>query len=647
MSSLLAGLGLVGVSPSQAPAQPVGAGELPRAIRREVPITDAIARAFAAGTRDRTGRPGANYWQLEADYAIDVRVDESTGELHGRQTVTVRNGSPEALDRLVFRLDHNLFRADAARDGSTPAETTDGMVVLACSVGGTAVPRTSGWTGTVAQFRLPKPIAAGGQGEVELQWRTRLPGGDGGRGHRMTQRWDLRVFQPTQWYPRLAKFDDLRGWNLDPYLGPSEFYNNFGRFDVRIDVPAGWLVSGTGVLQNADAVLAPAVRERLAAVLASGEEGFVVTAEQRGAGLATAPGDRLVWRYLAERVNDFAWATSAEYVWRAQAVAIPGRGPVPVHQFFLPERARLFARAGAAASHALRFYSGLLVPYPFPQLTFQDGPSDGMEYPMVVNSNQGAADHEIAHQWWPMLVGNNETRHGWMDEGLNMYTNILSDAARRGRVANLDGRGQLYGRVWGDEDEPPMVWNANQAGRQYGFVTYEKAPMMLSMLGGLVGDERVQAALRAFAQTWAYKHPSPWDFAFFVERELGVELGWFWNGWLWQCQSVDGRLLAVREVGSGGEAGVDVVVRQDGDMPAPIVLRVAFDPAGPAAVLPAGAVRREDGTVDVVTPVAVWFDGRREHTVPLRFGGAVVTAVTLDPAGRFPDRERADNVWSR
>jgi hypothetical protein len=655
---------------AQAPQSPV-AGQIPgqssqlppRAIRRDVPLTDSIQRAYAAGTRDRTGAPTAKYWQLEADYAIDVRLDELTGTLHGKQTITVRNGSPDALDRLVLRLDHNLFRPEAARDGSTPAETTDGMVVTALAVDGVAAslgpgggsnpaaakaPRATGLTQTVASVRLVKPIPAGGSANVDIEWHTKLPGGDGGRGHRMTQRWDLRVFQPTQWYPRLAKYDDLRGWVTSPYLGPSEFYNNFGRFDVRIDVPGGWLVSGTGLLKNAEAVLSPKVRERLAVVTKADDEVTVVDVDERGAGKATAVGDRLVWNFVAERVNDFAWATSLDYVWHATRATIPAGGvaqggPVPIHMLFVPERARLFRRAGDTARHALEFYSELIAPYPFPQLTMQDGPSDGMEYPMVVNSNQGAADHEIAHQWWPMMVGNDETRYGWMDEGFNMYMNLWSDAHRRGRQANLDGRGQLYGRVCGDEDEPPMMWNANQAGSMYGFVTYEKTPMMLSMLGGLVGDDKVVAALRVYAREWAFKHPSPWDFAFLMQRELGVELGWFWNSWLFRCQSVDGRIARVRDL----DGGMEVVVAQDGEMPSPIVLRVDFDPAGAEPNLPSGAIALDGAAAEITVPVEVWFDGRREHTVTLPFGKAKVTKVTLDPGGRFPDKERGDNAWVR
>jgi hypothetical protein len=303
----------------------------------------------------------------------------------------------------------------------------------------------------------------------------------------------------------------------------------------------------------------------------------------------------------------------------------------------------MFQRAGAIARHALEFYSALWIPYPFPQLTMQDGPSSGMEYPMVINSNQGAADHETGHQWWPMMVGNNETWYGWMDEGFNQYMNILSDAHRNGKAPNLDGRGQSYGQMSGNESEPPMMWNANYAGDQYGFQTYGKAPLMLSMLGGIVGDEAVQKAMREYARTWAFKHPSPWDFAFCLQRELGVDLGWFWYYWLWTTESVDGSIQDVRE--EGGETVV--IVRQDGQMPSPVVLKVEFEKDGPEPAAMPNARMQDDGSAIVTWPVDVWFDGKRTFAAKLAFGARRIAKLTLDPKGRFPDANLRDNVWPR
>ncbi len=633
-----------------------------RAIRRDMPMTRSIRRAFAANTRNYTGKPGQNYWQLQTDFTIEARLDRESHSIFGKEKILIHNNSKDELTRIVLRLDHNIFRPRIQRGSSVPAELTEGMVITRMTIDGkpinlssqsggrgrwsrnrTSGNSASGLQSTIASVQLAKPIPAGSKATLAIDWHTKLPGGNAGRGHRMTQRWDDTLFQPTQWFPRLAKYDDLNGWNTSPYLGPAEFFNNFGRFDVRIDVPAGWIVSATGVLQNPKQVLTKTARERLKDVLKSDDEIFIVNAAEQGPGKATVNGDRLSWHYVADMVNDFAWATAENFVWKATRATIPGKGPIPIHMVFLPERASRFARAGSISRHALEFYSQLWVPYPFPQLTLQDGPSAGMEYPMVINSNQGAADHEVAHQWWPMMVGTNETMYGWMDEGFNTYMNILSGAHSRGRKPSLDGRGQSYGLRAGDESEPPMMWITNYAGPQYGFQTYSKAPLMLSMLGGIYGDEAVQAAMREYARVWAFKHPSPWDFAFFMSNALGADLGWFWYYWLWTTESVDGSIAEV--TGEGSETVA--TIHQSGQMPSPVVLLVEFAPNGPPIKLMDNAVSVSQNEVQVTFPVEVWFDGNRDFLARLQLGDRVITKITLDPAGRFPDNNKSDNVWQR
>lgn len=645
-------------APRAAPA--VMASDVPRAIRRDVPLTNSIREALEAGTRDRSGRPGSNYWQLQTDFAINAKLDPATQTITGSETITIHNNSPRALNEIVLRLDHNIFRGLVPRGLSTPAENTAGMVVTRIVVNGDAVdlaasghggrgrgnagPRlsASGLDTTSARITLAKPIDAKATAKLEIDWRTKLPGGPNGRGHRMTQRFEDRLFQPTQWFPRLAKYDDLHGWDTSIYLGPAEFYNNFGRFDVKIDVPAGWIVTGTGILQNPEQVLTTQARERLSNVLASDDVVTIVGPDELGPGKSTASGERLVWHFVAAMVNDFAWATARDFVWKATRATIPGKGPVPIHMVHLPERANLFANAGPVTRHALEFYSKLWAPYPFPQLTLQDGPSAGMEYPMVINSNQGAADHEAAHQWWPMMVGTNETRYGWMDEGFDQYMNILSAADSRGVQPNLNGLGQSYGRTSGDEDEPPMMWAANWAGHMYGFQTYGKTPLMLSMLGGIVGDAEVQRAMRVYTKEWSWKHPSPWDYIFLMNRELKQDLNWFWYYWLWTTESVDSSIANVTNTGSR----YSVTVRQDGQMPSPVVLRVQLAREGGAVKPPANA-RMIDPTTAVVTwPVDVWFSGSRTFEATFDFGRPAAT-ITFDPDCRFPDRQPADNVWPK
>jgi hypothetical protein len=676
-------------TPPQASA-PSGSNGVERLVQRTIPMTPIIRRAFAAGTRDSSGRPGRNYWQLRTDYTINVRLDPATQRLTGSETVVIRNNSPDTLHQIGLRLDMNHFLFNVPRAAPwAPSELTDGMVLTRVTIDGREVTINppagtgrgglppgmipmSGARSTVARIgNNPTPqqpatvtVLPRSTTTLQIDWNHKIPGGPGGSGHRMTQRWGDTLFQPTQWYPRVAVYDDLRGWDPELYLGPSEFYNNFGRFDVRIDVPAGWIVSGTGILQNPQEVLTAAQRDRLARVLTTDSITVISGPSEVGPGQATAAGDRLVWHMVADTVNDFAWATAKKYVWTATRATIPGKGPVPIHMVYLPGDSTLYRNAGPVTRHALEFYSKLWFPYEFPKFTLQDGPSAGMEYPMVINSNQGAADHEAGHQWWPMTVSNNETWYGWMDEGFNQYMNIPSGAESRalgittGRGGNanaapyegpatpslFDMRGQSYGSSAAalGESESPMMWNANYAGPpSYSFTTYGKTPLMLSMLGGIVGDTAVQRAHAEWGRAWRFKHPSPWDYMFSMNRSLGRDLSWFWYYWLFTTETVDGSLQSVSMAGNRAT----VTVRQDGGMPSPVVLKVELGGSGTAT--PMSNAKMIDANTAIVTyPVDVWFGGSRTFVASLDFGRPI-QKITLDPNGRFPDRNVSDNTWPR
>jgi hypothetical protein len=639
-----------------------------RAIRRDIPLTDMIRSAFAAGTRDSSGRPGPRYWQLWTDYTITAKLDPTTGVVTAHERVVVQNPSDSAMSGITLRLDQNLFAAGEARAQAMPELTeTDGMRVTSLSVNGQAIDpnpqptmRTVTRGGQTFQFMAPPPydlrltsasiplaapVPAHGSFTLEADWHFTVPRiPPRTRGVRMGA-WGDSLFQVAQWYPRVAVFDDLRegGWDTEPYLGPSEFYNNFGRFDVRLDVPAGWLVGATGVLQNGAEVLTATARERLSHVLESDSTVSIVGADDVGPGKSTAAGDRLVWHFVADTAGDFAWGTSSRYVWDATRATIPGKGPVPINLLYVPWRAQQFAQASTIARHALQFYSGLWIPYAFPVLTLADGPENGMEYPMIIFSAAGASDHEAGHEWWPMTLGTNETWYPFMDEGFNQYMNILSGADRMGRPAMLDGIGQSYGQVSGNEREAPLMWDANYGGPMYGFQGYEKAPMMLSMLGGVVGDSAVQRAMREYAQAWRFKHPSPWDYAFSMDRALGRDLGWFWYSWLFTTETVDGSIAGARI--TGGRA--TVTIREDGQMPSPVVLAVHFAPKGPRIRPMKNARVVDDSTAIVTWPVDVWFGGSRTFVAKLDFGARRIERIVFDPHCRFPDRNVDDNTWPR
>jgi hypothetical protein len=560
---------------------------------------------------------------------------------------------------VVLRLDQNLFRGTNPRADAVE-EITGGLHLTKLVLNGTVIDLTDTQPSAIpgsnrrgpsiadviketsARFNLPTPIAPKSSGTMEAEWSFRMPlYPEGARGDRLG-RWGDSLYQVAQWYPRFAVYDDLRGWDTEPYLNGSEFYNNFGHFDVSIDVPGGWLVGATGVLQNPNEVLTASAIEKLNHLRADSATN-IISANERGPGKATAAGDRLVWHFVADSVADFAWGASSNFVWDAGLAVIPGRAPVPVNYFYLPGHAAQFATGVPIVTHALEFYSKLWMPYAFPQLTAVDGPENGMEYPMFIMSSARAADHEVGHQWWPMTVGVNETWYPFMDEGFNNFMNILSRADVDHKAPVLDGLGQSYGQFSGNEREAPLMWNANYGGPMYAFQGYSKAGMMLSMLGGIVGDSAMLGAMSDYAKAWRFKHPSPWDYAFFMSNALHRDLGWFWNYWLFTTESVDGSIQNVTTRGNR----TTVTVRQDGEMPSPVVLEVDLAGKRAAQKLPANARMIDDSTAIVTYPVDVWFSGKRTFDAVLDFGGRKISKITLDPAKRFPDKNAADNVWPR
>jgi hypothetical protein len=323
-----------------------------------------------------------HYWQLWMEYTINVRLDPATSTITGRETIKLTTTATARSRPFSSGSIRNIFRGENPRGASVPAENHEGFVITDLKVDGSAVdprgsdraaadsgagpaaggPSISGLHLTSARLNLANPIASKGVATLELAWHNKLAGG-AGAGHRMTLRWGDSLYQVAQWYPRVAVYDDLRGWDLEPYLGPSEFYNNFGRFDVNIDVPSGWIVAATGVLRNPTQVLSNTARERLSRVLESDSTRTIVGADETLA--SPGGGDRQVWHFVADTVNDFAWATARHWVWQATRATIPGRGPIPVNVYYLPGRAAQFANAGPILRHALEFYSKLWMPTRF------------------------------------------------------------------------------------------------------------------------------------------------------------------------------------------------------------------------------------------------------------------------------------------
>jgi hypothetical protein len=602
-----------------------------RLVRRDLPMTTAFRKAYAAGTRDSAGAPGRRYWQQKVDYRIDATVDPATNQVRGRELISLHNTTPDTLKTIVLRMYQNYFSARVKRSAYI-TDITDGVTVERLAVNGAAITlgdsRQYSLNETIATVTPAAPIPPGATATIDAAWRFTVPLVDTTvRGQRMG-RYGSYLYQIAQWYPQVAMYDDIRGWDTDPYIGNAEFNNQFGSFDVRITAPGGWLLGATGNLENPAQVYSKRTLDRLALAMRVDTTVLVVNESERGAS-ATAAGSTLTWHFTAPLVNDFAFAVSRDYAFDAARASVPGKGTIPLYVLYLPHHTNY--RKNNTAQYfrrAIEEFSRILFPYEFSQGTIADGPETGMEYPMIIfnGSGLGVTVHETGHQWFPMTVGSNETRYGFMDEGFDDYLSSIAVARISNQPVNLQTRSTGYRRIAGTELEAPMMWPSLYAGPGLGVQVYSKAEIALNALGGVVGDSAVGRALAKYAGDWKYRHPTPYDFFFSMNRSLGKNLDWFWYQWFFTTNTVD---QAIESVSVQGSDAV-ITVRDNGEMAMPVILWIDFT----------------DGSNETVTLGAEhWLAGSRTiaRRIPLR--GRALRSASLDPENRFQDLNRDDNVW--
>lgn len=605
-------------------------------------------RAIARGTRTERGVPGPRYWTNTAEYRLVARVDPKARILQGDATIRYANRSPDTLREIHVDLLQNHHAPGVVRN--EPAEVTGGVVLERVAVEGqTLRPSEEGVgyrvDGTRMVIALPHPLAPGGSVTLEMRWRFRLPAA--GIGGRMGAQGDSLLYL-AYWYPQVAVYDDVVGWHPDPFRGTAEFYQDFARYEVEIVAPVGYAVQATGRLLNPEEVWAPAVLARWAAVQRSDSPVVILPESERGRGTRTAADGWLRWRFVADSVRDVAFVATRASVWEAARTAIgdrngDGRPDSTVAVVLYRPGAVRWRQALGYVRHAIAFlsqYTGF--PYPWPHITAVEGGGivgGGMEYPMMTLIGDYTAApplalyavvaHELAHMWIPMIVSTDERRYGWMDEGsTTFHENEARNAfaPQAGDAHAGDRESYLRAARLGREGEILRWSDFHYDLGAYVIASYPKPAMLLRLLQRWLGEAQFGALWRGFLRTWAYRHPYPWDFFNYVENATGRDLDWFWRAWYDETWTLDQAIAAV-DVGADG--AVHVTIRDRGDAPAPVTVRVT---------------RRGGGTETRDVPVDVWLRGTR--TAVVTFGpGAPPTRVELDPDGLWPDVDRSNNVW--
>ena len=646
---LLFALALVG-APAQAQQAPSGsdaatATDTRRAIPYPIDTRIAFDQAVDAGTRTRTGEPGPEYWTNEAHYDLEARITPSDSMLHGSGTVTYVNNSPDSLRSVIVHLRQNLHKKGQER--TRQAEVTGGMTVDRVTYEGSEMQQVTsrqqlrelgmGYTitGTRMTMILPDQVAPGDSVDMGFEWGFRVPGEDN---FRMGQ--DGEVYYLAYWYPHVAVYDDVDGWVAELYQGDGEFYMGYGDYEVDVTFPEGWLVGATGTLQNAEDVLTERSQRRLQQAAETKDVVSIVGTEERGAGSATAEAANddgtLTWQFQADNVRDFAFGASAEYVWDATH-AETGEGTAMVHAMYRPS-ASSWGRSAEFSQFSVEHLSEMLMPYPYPQMTAVEGIiGGGMEFPMMTlvggegrseRSLFGVTYHEISHMWFPMIVGTNEKRHAWLDEGTTTF-NESEGASEFFDTDEWDPSNQWYYRFAGTTVEAPSVRHADlypPEGPSRVYASYGKPAAMLHALRGILGDEVFFEAYREYVDRWAYKHPSPYDFFNTFEDVADRELDWFWRGAFYEPWSLDHAIASVDTSG-----GAPVVTIEDRDkLVMPVIVQATY----------------EDGrTITRRVGVGAWMSGQR--TVEVTLAPGTLTRVDLDPNQYLPDVDRTNNDWTR
>jgi len=600
--------------------------------------------------RSGSGVPGPMFWQNRADYDLAATLDPVKNTMTGKATIHYTNNSPDALDVLWLQLDENRFTADARGNftsGKAEKRHTGGYRIASVTVeqGGKDVAVNYVVSDTRMQVRLPEALSArGGKISLTIAYSYDLPGDFGGRTGFAPSK-NGNIYEMAQWYPRMCVYDDLRGWDTAPYLN-SEFYLEYGDFNYAVTVPSDMIVAGSGELVNAEDVLTATQRERLAKARESDKTVMIRTpSEVTDPASRPKKGGTLTWKFRMKNTRDVAFGASTAYVWDAARINLP-EGKKALAMSVYPVESVGDASWGRSTEYlkaSVEHFSSKWYPYPYPVAINEAGSAaSGMEYPGIVFDPMKApakalhmvTAHEIGHTWFPMIVGSDERRNAWMDEGFNTFIDVYeADAFNHGEFApKRDGEYAPKGGnpvdeilpLLADADAPPLLIGADMVKEKYRHpATYFKAALGLVLLREqIVGPERFDPAFRKYIATWAYRHPSPSDFFRLMESETGEDLGWFWRGWFENNWQLD---MAVTKVD-----GSNVTVENRDQLVMPATLRVTFD---------------DKTTRDIRVPVETWQQHKSfEVSVP---GGRKVVRAQIDPDHAIPDRDRSNDTWPR
>jgi len=534
--------------------------------------------------RTASGAPGTDYWQQQVDYKMKIRLDDDIQKIHGEETITYHNNSPDVLYYLWIQLDQNIY----AKDNNTAKieqmkisdqmQTNDLIDLYPWFDGGFKLDKVADAAGkdlpyivnqTMMRIDLPKPIQPGQSYSFQINWnynindRMRL-GGRSGYEYFDTDK--NYLYTIAQYYPRLVAYMDYSGWQHKQFLGSGEFTLDFGNYEVALTVPSDHIVAASGVLQNPKDVLTADQLSRYNKAKTSTEPVIICTQDEAIAREKGHEKAMKTWVFKAENVRDFAFATSRKFIWDAQSVDINGKKPMAM-SFYPKEGNPLWEQYSTRiVAHTLKSYSAHTIDYPYPVAISVHAKWIGMEYPMICfNGGRPEADgtysegtktgmlsviiHEVGHNFFPMIINSDERQWTWMDEGLNTFCEYLAEKEwdrefpiRRGPARNI------VDYMKGDKTKMSPIMTNSESIYQFGNNAYGKPATGLNIMREtIMGRELFDYAFKEYCRRWAFRHPTPEDFFRTMEDASAVDLDWFWRGWFYTTEHCDMNLKSVRE----------------------------------------------------------------------------------------------------
>ncbi|NGF56152.1 M1 family metallopeptidase [Parapedobacter sp. SGR-10] len=600
--------------------------------------------------RSASGRPGPQYWQNAASYTIKARLDDKQDRIYGSVQIDYTNNSPEDLAYIWLQLDQNLFTPQSIGQATIPLEESrygdsENVFQGGYKLSNLKVNQSSDIKSQISDTRMridiPSPIQAkGGKATLSMDFEFSIPTYGADRtGILHTQ--NGKIYSIAQWYPRLAVFDDILGWNTTPYTGPGEFYLEYGDYQVEITAPASHIVVLGGELLNPQEVWTAQQLERYKQAQQSNQT-VMIRSEAEVLQKASRPAkEQLTWKYSLKNARDIAWASSPAFIVDGAKINLPsGKSALALSAY--PKESNggnAWERSTEYTKASIEHYSKKWYEYPYPVAVNVASNVGGMEYPAISFCGHkakaanlwGVTDHEFGHNWFPMIVGSNERLHGWMDEGFNTFINDIStEVFNKGeyhlKYGKKNSRTQM---LFHPALEPVMNSPQTMRERNIGLLVYYKPAYALHLLRDeIIGRERFDAAFKKYIEYWAFKHPAPQDFFRTIENETGENLSWFWRGMFQHNWQMDQAISEVRYVQMDPSKGAHITVQNLGKLPMPIVVE---------------ATTESGKRISVKLPVEVW-ERNTSWTFKLD-SQEKLTQVKLDPRDVYPDINPENNVW--